>query len=100
MYQLNGSAPVPTQPPGSPISTPTGGPIVQQASLNYVYYGCYVDNNNGIRALSALENPETGNGNTVDACAAACEGYTYMGVEYGAECMLTYSDYQWICVNS
>ena len=83
MYQLNGSAPV---PPGSPITTPTSGPIIQQTSLNYVYSGCYVDNANGIRALSGLANPESGNGNTVDACASACEGYKYMGVEYGVEC--------------
>ena len=63
-----------------------GVPIVVQTALSYVYSGCYVDNYDGIRALSALENPESGDGNTVEACAAACEGYTYMGVEYGIEC--------------
>ncbi|MCJ1242521.1 hypothetical protein MMC14_010529, partial [Varicellaria rhodocarpa] len=86
LYQINGSAHVPTPTGGSAPTVVPGVPIVVQTALSYVYSGCYVDNYDGIRALSALENPESGDGNTVEACAAACEGYTYMGVEYGIEC--------------
>ena len=89
VYQANSSAPIPSGSPTAPAggggSVPTGGPQVQQTSGPYVYFGCYIDNTNG-RALSSLENPESGPLNTVDACAAACVGYTYMGVEYGDEC--------------
>ena len=83
MYQLNSSAPIPTTT-ASTVSTPTGGPITVQSAGSYAYYGCYVDNTNG-PALTALVNPESGAGNTVEVCAAACVGYKYMGVEYGAE---------------
>ena len=88
MYQVNGSAPIPPQTSTtlSAVPTPTGGPVTVQSAGSYVYYGCWIDNTNGQRALSASENPEGGSGNTVEACAAACAGYKYMGVEYGAEC--------------
>ena len=88
MYQMNGTAPIPPQTSTalSAAPTPTGGPVAVQSAGPYIYYGCWIDNTNGQRALSASENPEYGSGNTVEACAAACAGYTYMGVEYGAEC--------------
>ena len=90
LYQINGSAPIPTQTSGTsaPTAGPsaTGGPIVEQIAGNYVYLGCYEDNVNGIRALSALENPESGALNTPDVCATACVGFQYMGVEYSGEC--------------
>lgn len=84
MYQLNSSAPIPTATVPAPVSTPTGGPITVQSAGSYVYYGCYADNTNG-RALTGLTVPESGAGNTIEACATACAGYKYMGVEYGAE---------------
>ena len=85
MYQVNGSAPIPPQTSAA-APTPTGGPVTVQSVGSYGYYGCWIDNTNGQRALSASENPEEGSGNAVEACAAACAGYKYMGVEYGAEC--------------
>ena len=83
VYTLNpNSTALPTV---APTPTATGGPVTVQTAGPYVYLACYVDNTNG-RALSALENPESGAGNTVEVCAAACSGYKYMGVEYGGEC--------------
>lgn len=87
MYQLNSSAPIPTATSAAPVSTPTGGPITVQSAGSYVYYGCYADNTNG-RALTGLTNPESGAGNTIEACATACTGYKYMGVEYGVEVII------------
>lgn len=84
MYRLNSSAPIPTATGPTPVSKPTGGPITVQSAGLYVYFGCYADNTNG-RALTGLVNPESGAGNTIEACATACAGYEYMGVEYGAE---------------
>ena len=85
MYKINGSAPVPTTTTGPTTPTPTGGPVNLASVGAYLYYGCYTDNVGG-RALAALENPETGAGNTIEVCANACNGYHYMGVEYGTEC--------------
>lgn len=85
MYQVNSSLPVPTTSAGGPATTPTGGPFVVQTVGAYSYLGCYTEATNG-RALSGLQNPESGAGNTVEACAAACSKYTYFGVEYGSEC--------------
>ncbi|MCJ1408115.1 hypothetical protein MMC19_002188, partial [Ptychographa xylographoides] len=84
LYQLNGSVPIPTQTLSS-APTATGGPIVEMTAGPYNYVGCYIDNTNG-RALSALQNPESGALNTPDKCATACAGYLYMGVEYGTQC--------------
>lgn len=46
--------------------------------------GCFSEATNN-RALSDLQNPIPGNKVTVEACAAACAGYTYSGVEYSGE---------------
>ena len=79
-----------TSAPSSTVSTsaaptPTG-PVTVQSVGNYTYLACYTDNTGGVRALSALSNPESGAGNTVEVCAAACHGYTLFGVEYAGEC--------------
>ncbi|MCJ1414010.1 hypothetical protein MMC32_000335 [Xylographa parallela] len=86
LYQSNGSAPIPTPTSGPTVPTPTGGPVIEQVVGDYVYLGCYQDNVDGLRALSALQNPESGALNTPDVCATACVGFQYMGVEYSGEC--------------
>ncbi|KAN0063950.1 hypothetical protein ACQY0O_003556 [Thecaphora frezii] len=45
--------------------------------------GCYTDD--ASRALRDKA-PQLGSSNTIEACAAACQGYTYFGVEYSTEC--------------
>ena len=91
MYQINRDAPVPTQTPGGPrpnvpnVPTPTGGSVNLPSVGAYVYEGCYTDNVAG-RALAAVQNPVTDEANTIEVCAAACDGFQYFGVEYGAEC--------------
>ncbi|KAK7740511.1 hypothetical protein SLS53_005354 [Cytospora paraplurivora] len=50
---------------------------------DYTYIGCYGDETSS-RALSDLS-PGLGSSNTLEACAAACAGYTYFGTEYGDE---------------
>lgn len=83
MYQLNGSLPVPTGSVNPP--TTTGGPSIVQEAGDFDYLGCYTEATNG-RALSGLANPVDGATLTVDKCAAACNMYTYFGVEYSGEC--------------
>ncbi|KUI55535.1 Putative fungistatic metabolite [Cytospora mali] len=51
---------------------------------DYYFLGCYGDDT-ASRALSGKA-PSLGSSNTLEACAAACAGYTYFGTEYGDEC--------------
>ena len=81
VYQVNGSLPVPT---ASPTSTP-GTPSVVPSAGDFSYIGCFTDSGSN-RALTGRSNPVYGATLTVEACAAACAGYTYFGVEYSAEC--------------
>ncbi|KAI4258413.1 MAG: hypothetical protein L6R42_005121 [Xanthoria sp. 1 TBL-2021] len=66
----------------SASSTATGPSAVQTAG-SFAYQGCYSEGTNG-RALSGtLTASDT---MTVEKCAAFCQGYAYMGVEYTSEC--------------
>ena len=88
MYQLNGTAPVPTSTTSTTgtSSTPTpGAPSVVPSAGGYGYIGCYTDST-ADRALTGLANPVAGGTLTIELCAAACAGYTYFGVEYSVEC--------------
>ncbi|CAD6594301.1 MAG: hypothetical protein ASARMPREDX12_008599 [Alectoria sarmentosa] len=69
--------------------TPTA-PVHVQAVSNYVYQGCWNDTqqNSNTRTLSGFAYFNT-TGMTVELCAAQCSGYTWMGVEYGQECLVT-----------
>jgi hypothetical protein len=53
----------------------------------YNSIGCWTDAG-GARTLSDKV-PVLGAKNTIEACAAACSGYGYFGVEYGVEVSLT-----------
>ncbi|KAM0794890.1 WSC domain-containing protein [Usnea florida] len=90
MYQLNGSLPAPasTTSSASAATTPTvtpGAPSVVPSAGGYGYIGCYTDSTAN-RALTGVANPVSGATLTIEACAAACAGFTYFGVEYSAEC--------------
>ena len=75
-------------PSNSSTSTaPIGGPVTVNSTGNYNYIGCYSEATAG-RALSALSPNAPANGFTVELCQAACEGYTYFGVEYSNQCMI------------
>ena len=66
-------------------STPTGGPAVVKTAGNYNYLGCYSEATAG-RALSGKAPAAPTDGNTIETCEAACQGYTYFGMEYSNEC--------------
>ena len=87
MYELNGTLPVPTttSTPGTPPTTVPTGPTVVPSAAGFSYIGCYTEGTNN-RALTGLANPVPGSTLTVELCAAACKGFTYMGVEYSGEC--------------
>ncbi|ROV99138.1 hypothetical protein VMCG_06689 [Cytospora schulzeri] len=72
-FPNNGSLASAYQPPSQPA-------VVG----DYSYIGCYGDDT-ASRALSG-EAPGLGTSNSLEACAAACAGYTYFGTEYGDEC--------------
>ncbi|ROV94426.1 hypothetical protein VSDG_05914 [Cytospora chrysosperma] len=65
----------------APAYQPPSQPSVVGA---YNYIGCYGDDT-ASRALSGKA-PGLGSSNSLEACAAACAGYTYFGTEYGNEC--------------
>ncbi|KAL8837213.1 MAG: hypothetical protein Q9176_005844 [Flavoplaca citrina] len=66
----------------SASSTATGPSAVQTAGT-FAHQGCYSEGTN-VRALGdTLTASDT---MTVEKCAAFCQGYTYMGVEYSSEC--------------
>jgi hypothetical protein len=56
--------------------------IIQTVDTEYGYQGCYTEAT-GMRALSG--NAYFNDSMTVEACANACLGYTWFGVEYGRE---------------
>jgi hypothetical protein len=61
------------------------GPQTVQTAGNYKYIGCYGEATTG-RALSGLIPKAPANGFTIELCEAACQGYTYFGMEYANEC--------------
>ncbi|KAI4235546.1 MAG: hypothetical protein LQ349_003079 [Xanthoria aureola] len=63
-------------------STATGPSAVQTAGT-FVSQGCYSEGTSGRALADTLTASDT---MTVGKCAAFCQGYTYMGVEYGSEC--------------
>lgn len=71
-FPNNGSLAPAYQPPSQPA-------VVR----DYNYIGCYGDDT-ASRALSGKA-PGLGSSNSLEACAAACSGYTYFGTEYGDE---------------
>ena len=54
-------------------------------SSNYNYIGCYSEGTNG-RALSGKAPAAPTDGFTIELCTAACQGYTFFGMEFGNEC--------------
>ncbi|KAG7287013.1 hypothetical protein NEMBOFW57_006513 [Staphylotrichum longicolle] len=50
----------------------------------YTFSGCYVDNSDGHRALSASS--YAADDMTVASCAAFCSSFKYFGLEYAREC--------------
>lgn len=81
MYQVNSTAPTPSQS-STPTASPTG-PVIVKTIGSYLYQDCYSEGTNG-RALTGKT--VTGNTITEEVCIAACAGFTYAGVEYGQEC--------------
>ena len=69
----------------SSTSTTVSGPTTVPSAGGFNFLGCYTEATNQ-RALSDKQWPISASTVTVDACAAACKGYTYFGVEYGSEC--------------
>lgn len=70
-----------TSAAASPTSTV---PAIKESVGAYRYQGCYVANNQGGRSLqgrSFYDDPMT-----LEKCAAACNQYTWWGIEYGREC--------------
>ena len=80
---VTGSATISTSS-STAAPTPTG-PITVQNGVGFSFLGCYSDSVNS-RALSGLANPGAASQNNVEQCASGCIGFTYFGVEYGAEC--------------
>lgn len=60
-------------------------PVTVGSFGTWIYQGCYSEATNA-RALSQLQMPIPAANVTVQACAAACSGYTYFGVEYSSQC--------------
>jgi hypothetical protein len=61
------------------------GPQTIQVAGNYDYIGCYSEATNG-RALTGKIATAPSSGFTIELCMAACQGYTYFGMEYSNEC--------------
>ena len=88
VYQISGALPVSTTATPVTTASPTatsGAPTVVPSAGAFGYIGCYTDSVSD-RALTGLTNPVPGSTLTVEACAAACDGYTFFGVEYSDEC--------------
>ena len=75
----------------TPASTPNAGAgaaagaAVVGVSGTFNYLGCQMDHDDA-RTLSNLS--WSGTGLTVERCATYCQGYQYMGVEFGSEYVL------------
>ncbi len=61
------------------------GPQTIQTVGNYVYIGCYSEATTG-RALTGKTPRAPANGFTIELCEAACQGFTYFGMEYSNQC--------------
>ena len=61
------------------------GPQTALTVGNYNLQGCYSEATTG-RALSAKTPTAPKNGFTLELCEAACQGYTYWGMEYSNQC--------------
>jgi WSC domain len=61
------------------------GPQTPQTVGNYVLQGCYSEGTAG-RALSSKTPTAPTAGFTLELCEAACQGYTYWGMEYSNQC--------------
>ncbi|KAL8708971.1 MAG: hypothetical protein Q9220_006179 [cf. Caloplaca sp. 1 TL-2023] len=64
-------------------TTSTTGPAAVQTAGSFTFKGCYSEGTSG-RALTATS--KVSSTMTVEICAAFCQGYAYMGVEYSSEC--------------
>ena len=53
------------------------------ALAGYTYQGCYTENNPRVLSAASTSN---GTSMTYESCAAFCDGYALVGLEYGAEC--------------
>jgi hypothetical protein len=60
--------------------------VPQKVDTTYAYQGCYTEATN-IRTLTGKS--YFNDSITVEACATACLGYTWFGVEYGREVKLS-----------
>ncbi|CAO1598181.1 hypothetical protein XANCAGTX0491_001951 [Xanthoria calcicola] len=61
----------------------TSSAVSSSPSSSFAYRGCYSEGTSG-RALSDAST--VSNTMTVEKCAAFCQAYTYMGIEYSSEC--------------
>ncbi|KAJ9158479.1 WSC-domain-containing protein [Coniochaeta hoffmannii] len=85
----------------STISSSSSGPTTSSSAspLNpnepdtvngqWKYIGCYQDNVNGVRSLSAAST--AADTMTLESCAAFCSKYNVFGTEYGRECYCGYA---------
>lgn len=54
---------------------------------DYIYIGCYLDNNGVLLEQRALTNKSANYGvGSIEKCAAFCNGFSYFGLENGNEC--------------
>ncbi|WVR00301.1 hypothetical protein IAU59_007444 [Kwoniella sp. CBS 9459] len=67
----------------APVVVVPAAPVVNPGVNGFSYLGCYTEAT-GMRALSVAKG--LGSANSIANCTAACQGYTYAGVEYGQEC--------------
>lgn len=70
----------------STLVSPT--PIIERSlPSGWTSQGCYIDNTNGVRALSGASYANS-TGMSQESCIAFCaqSGYNYAGVEYAQEC--------------
>jgi len=58
--------------------------VVSQGNSNYSYYACASEPQVGRLLPSQILND--GDAMTIKACLAVCDGFQYIGVEYGREC--------------
>ncbi|KAM3512081.1 hypothetical protein MY11210_004278 [Beauveria gryllotalpidicola] len=69
----------------NPTST---SPVISEGNVNYTYYGCFSEPNQGRLLPTQIDNNATDMtiGKCLQKCDAAQAGYNFAGVQYGQEC--------------